>query len=138
MGGTVSDAALTLAAVDPCYCCTERAVVGFSLDRLERTLKDADGQAKAEVYSALGLHLTYRPNQRQVDVIAAPKAVDVSACRRTVRERHYTTCTAASLVRYPAQLTRQIAPSPERAIPMLTPRDDVCGPAMVSVSLLVK
>jgi Ni,Fe-hydrogenase III large subunit len=27
VGGTISDAALTLAAVDPCYCCTERLVV---------------------------------------------------------------------------------------------------------------
>ncbi|MCM8801631.1 MAG: NADH:ubiquinone oxidoreductase, partial [Candidatus Omnitrophica bacterium] len=27
IGGTISDAAITLAAVDPCYCCTERCVV---------------------------------------------------------------------------------------------------------------
>ncbi len=27
VGGTISDAAIILAAVDPCYCCTERAVV---------------------------------------------------------------------------------------------------------------
>ena len=27
VGGTISDAALTLAAVDPCYCCTERLAV---------------------------------------------------------------------------------------------------------------
>ena len=27
MGGTISDAAITLAAVDPCYCCTERLIV---------------------------------------------------------------------------------------------------------------
>ena len=27
VGGTISDAAITLAAVDPCYCCTERLVV---------------------------------------------------------------------------------------------------------------
>jgi NADH-quinone oxidoreductase subunit D len=27
VGGTVSDAAITLAAVDPCYCCTERAAM---------------------------------------------------------------------------------------------------------------
>ena len=25
--GTISDAAITLAAVDPCYCCTERCAV---------------------------------------------------------------------------------------------------------------
>ncbi|MBN1913707.1 MAG: nickel-dependent hydrogenase large subunit [Candidatus Omnitrophica bacterium] len=30
VGGTISDAAITLAAVDPCYCCTERTAV---LDR---------------------------------------------------------------------------------------------------------
>ncbi len=30
LGGTISDAAITLAAVDPCYCCTERLAV---LDR---------------------------------------------------------------------------------------------------------
>jgi NADH-quinone oxidoreductase subunit D len=27
VAGTISDAAITLAAVDPCYCCTERLVV---------------------------------------------------------------------------------------------------------------
>ncbi|MFH1128385.1 MAG: NADH:ubiquinone oxidoreductase, partial [Candidatus Omnitrophota bacterium] len=27
VGGTISDAAITLAAVDPCYCCTERLAV---------------------------------------------------------------------------------------------------------------
>lgn len=27
VGGTISDAAITLAAVDPCYCCTERLIV---------------------------------------------------------------------------------------------------------------
>ncbi|RKY31681.1 MAG: NADH:ubiquinone oxidoreductase [Candidatus Omnitrophota bacterium] len=27
VGGTISDAAITLAAVDPCYCCTERTIV---------------------------------------------------------------------------------------------------------------
>jgi NADH-quinone oxidoreductase subunit D len=27
VGGTISDATITLAAVDPCYCCTERVVV---------------------------------------------------------------------------------------------------------------
>ncbi len=27
VGGTISDAAITLAAVDPCYCCTERVIV---------------------------------------------------------------------------------------------------------------
>jgi len=27
VGGTISDAAITLAAVDPCYCCTERLTV---------------------------------------------------------------------------------------------------------------
>jgi NADH-quinone oxidoreductase subunit D len=27
VGSTISDAAITLAAVDPCYCCTERVTV---------------------------------------------------------------------------------------------------------------
>ena len=27
VGGTISDATITLAAVDPCYCCTERVAV---------------------------------------------------------------------------------------------------------------
>ena len=27
VGQTISDTAITLAAVDPCYCCTERTVV---------------------------------------------------------------------------------------------------------------
>ena len=27
IGGTISDATITLAAVDPCYCCTERVTV---------------------------------------------------------------------------------------------------------------
>lgn len=27
VGQTISDATITLAAVDPCYCCTERVVV---------------------------------------------------------------------------------------------------------------
>jgi NADH-quinone oxidoreductase subunit D len=27
VGATISDAAITLAAVDPCYCCTERLIV---------------------------------------------------------------------------------------------------------------
>lgn len=34
VGGTISDAAITLAAVDPCYCCTERtAVIERSTDK---------------------------------------------------------------------------------------------------------
>lgn len=34
VGGTISDAAITLAAVDPCYCCTERlAVIDKSKDK---------------------------------------------------------------------------------------------------------
>jgi len=35
VGQTVSDSAITLAAVDPCYCCTERAVV---VDKYEKIL----------------------------------------------------------------------------------------------------
>ncbi len=46
------------------------------------TLGRAEGEAKTELYAALGLRLTYRPNERQVDVVATPRAVDVSACRR--------------------------------------------------------
>ena len=32
VGGTISDAAITLAAVDPCYCCTERVAVLKKVD----------------------------------------------------------------------------------------------------------
>ena len=52
VGGTISDATITLAAVDPCYCCTERVIVinkkdnsklmnGWDLIKLsqEKTLK---------------------------------------------------------------------------------------------------
>jgi hypothetical protein len=58
-----------------------RALIA-SLTDVTKALEQAKGQAKAAVYTTLGLHLTYRPNRRQVDVSAAPKAVDVSACRR--------------------------------------------------------
>ena len=34
VGGTISDAAITLAAVDPCYCCTERVAVMRRSDNL--------------------------------------------------------------------------------------------------------
>ncbi len=57
VGGTISDAAITLAAVDPCYCCTERLAVidkatnkklmnGWDLVRLcqEKTIKIKDGR----------------------------------------------------------------------------------------------
>jgi NADH-quinone oxidoreductase subunit D len=56
VGGTISDATLTLAAVDPCYCCTERVAVinkqdnkkimnGWDLVRLsqEKTNKIKEG-----------------------------------------------------------------------------------------------
>ncbi|MFA5725259.1 MAG: hypothetical protein WC937_03285 [Candidatus Omnitrophota bacterium] len=56
VGGTISDATLTLAAVDPCYCCTERVAVinktdkckvmnGWDLIKLsqEKTLKLKEG-----------------------------------------------------------------------------------------------
>ncbi len=40
-GGSVSDAAITLAAVDPCYCCTERAcVIDRNTDRVVMTGAD--------------------------------------------------------------------------------------------------
>lgn len=32
VGGTISDATITLAAVDPCYCCTERVAVINKID----------------------------------------------------------------------------------------------------------
>ncbi len=52
VGGTISDAAITLAAVDPCYCCTERVAVlkksdssrilnGWDLIRLSREKTDS-------------------------------------------------------------------------------------------------
>ncbi|MDD4938848.1 MAG: nickel-dependent hydrogenase large subunit [Candidatus Omnitrophica bacterium] len=57
VGGTISDAAITLAAVDPCYCCTERLIVldkatdkklmnGWDLIRLsqEKTKKMQEGR----------------------------------------------------------------------------------------------
>ena len=41
VGGTVSDAAITLAAVDPCYCCTERmCVIDRSTDEKIMTGRD--------------------------------------------------------------------------------------------------
>ncbi len=41
VGGTVSDAAITLAAVDPCYCCTERTcVIDCDTDKKIMTGKD--------------------------------------------------------------------------------------------------
>jgi len=47
-------------------------------------LKDADADAKADLYGALGLNLTYKPNEQVVDVVAEPTVVDISACRRAV------------------------------------------------------
>jgi Ni,Fe-hydrogenase III large subunit len=41
VGGTVSDAAITLAAVDPCYCCTERAAA-FRKDNNQKILNGHD------------------------------------------------------------------------------------------------
>ncbi|MCM8783238.1 MAG: nickel-dependent hydrogenase large subunit [Candidatus Omnitrophica bacterium] len=41
VGGTISDAAITLAAVDPCYCCTERVGV-FNKGTGEKTLDGYD------------------------------------------------------------------------------------------------
>jgi NADH-quinone oxidoreductase subunit D len=59
VGGTISDATLTLAAVDPCYCCTERVAVidkhnnkkimsGWDLVRLcqEKTNRIKEGMLK--------------------------------------------------------------------------------------------
>ena len=51
VGGTVSDAAITLAAVDPCYCCTERTAV-FRKDNNKKILSGDDliklSQARSE------------------------------------------------------------------------------------------
>ena len=52
------------------------------LGDLVATLGRAEGDAKAELYAALGLRLTYKPNERRVDAVATPRTVDVSACRR--------------------------------------------------------
>jgi hypothetical protein len=52
------------------------------LGDLAAMLGRADGSAKADLYAALGLRLTYRPTEQRIDVVAAPKTVDVSACRR--------------------------------------------------------
>jgi len=41
VGGTVSDAAITLAAVDPCYCCTERSAA-FRKDNNQKILNGQD------------------------------------------------------------------------------------------------
>lgn len=41
IGGTISDAAITLAAVDPCYCCTERTAV-FSREDSRRLMSGYD------------------------------------------------------------------------------------------------
>jgi len=38
-GGSIADAALTLAAVDPCYCCTER-MAAFEEGKLKYSGKD--------------------------------------------------------------------------------------------------
>ncbi|MBN1894088.1 NADH:ubiquinone oxidoreductase, partial [bacterium] len=42
VGQTVADAALVLAAVDPCYCCTERMVVLDCGKGGNRSLKPSD------------------------------------------------------------------------------------------------
>lgn len=59
----------------------------------------ASASAATWLVDTTNSNLTSRPNERRVDVIAAPKAVDVNGCRRTVRDRHYTTGTAATMVR---------------------------------------
>ena len=50
----------------------------------------AKSDARAELYAALDLRLTYKPAERQVDVVATPRTVDVSACRRTALDASYT------------------------------------------------
>jgi len=61
------------------------------LGDLVATLGRAEVEAKAELYAALGLRLTYKPNERQIDVVATPRTVDVSACRRSALDPCYTT-----------------------------------------------
>jgi site-specific DNA recombinase len=77
-------AAQKVLAVAPLQSSTpaEIRVLIARLGDLVATLGRADSVAKAELYAALGLRLTYKPNERQVDIIATPRTVDVSACRR--------------------------------------------------------
>jgi len=60
VGGTISDAAITLAAVDPCYCCTERVAVINKSDN-KRIMSGWDliklSQAKtARIRKEMGFH----------------------------------------------------------------------------------
>ncbi len=47
-----------------------------------QVLKDADSADKAEVYSQLGLTLTYHPNEKRVVGEARPAIMYVGACPR--------------------------------------------------------
>ena len=38
IGQTIADATISLAAVDPCYCCTERMAVAYDLNSGERIM----------------------------------------------------------------------------------------------------
>jgi membrane-bound hydrogenase subunit alpha len=38
VGQTISDAAISLAAVDPCYCCTERMAVAYDFHSIKQLL----------------------------------------------------------------------------------------------------
>jgi NADH-quinone oxidoreductase subunit D len=38
IGQTIADATISLAAVDPCYCCTERMAVAYDLSSGERIM----------------------------------------------------------------------------------------------------
>jgi len=56
-----------------------------------RVLKDADPADKAEIYSQLGLTLTYHPNEKRVVAEARPASiVYVGACPRTELQLTYT------------------------------------------------
>jgi len=42
IGQTISDATITLAAVDPCYCCTERMAVAYDFNSCEKLMNAND------------------------------------------------------------------------------------------------
>ena len=42
IGQTIADATISLAAVDPCYCCTERMAVAYDINSGERIMNAYD------------------------------------------------------------------------------------------------
>jgi intracellular sulfur oxidation DsrE/DsrF family protein len=59
-------------------------------------LHQATDEERAALYAAIGVGAVYNPQHNQVRLGADPVAS--TACRRTVRHRHYTTRTVATLV----------------------------------------